>query len=68
MILRKLMDLLTRSMKAKQPDHLDETTPTPPVHINMFKREKDSDEATRPIYRVGKHKPSDLHKVIDMSG
>lgn len=25
-------------------------------------------EATRPSYRVGKHKPSDIHKAIDMSG
>ena len=25
-------------------------------------------EATRPSYRVGKHKSSDVHKVIDMSG
>ena len=25
-------------------------------------------EATRPSYRVGKHKSSDIHKAIDMSG
>jgi hypothetical protein len=62
--LRKLMDLLTRSTKLRQPAHLDE--PTPPTHT--FKREQDSDEATRPIYRIGKHKPSDFQKVIDMSG
>jgi hypothetical protein len=68
MILRKLLDLLTRSSKIEQDDPLDEPPLIPPANSNMFKRERDSDEATRPLYRVGKHKPSDFQKIIDMSG
>lgn len=63
MFLQKLIRLINRSTKTQQPQTSDE-----PTFVLLSNTRKETDEATRPLYRVGKHKPSDFQKAIDLSG
>ena len=60
---RKFLQLLvqTDTHQENWPENLAlpaSLTPEPPP----------TDDRTRPSYRVGKHKPEDIHKALDMGG
>ena len=69
-MIQRIMNLFSRKPKANP--HKQTHSPAPPPKTGLsFDHQPDHlprREATRPSYRVGKHKASDVYKVIDMSG
>ena len=68
-MIQKLLDFFSR--KPKSDSHKTIYTPTPTSGLSFDNQPEYPPrrrEATRPSYRVGKHKSSDVYKVIDMSG
>jgi hypothetical protein len=61
----KLINWPTPAEQHPLPEDFKPSTPPPKINIP---REDGADEATRPLYRIGKRKPSDFQKAIDMSG
>lgn len=56
---------LTKS-KAQAPSQVEEQAPSPITPFDPARQV--TPEPTRPLYRIGDRNPSDLYKVIDLSG
>lgn len=66
--MQKLMSLIgLTKRKAKAANKKDEGPPPgPPTQLEPFRPM--TNEPTRPLYRIGDRKPSEIYKVIDLSG
>ena len=62
-MLRKFLQLLGQKDAHEEgwPENL-----APPA--SLAPESAPGDDRTRPSYRVGKHKPEDIHKALDMGG
>lgn len=62
-MLRTFLQFLLKTNAAKEirPGNLAPPASRPP-------ESSPTDDRTRPSYRVGKHKPEDIHKALDMGG
>ena len=64
--MKKLMSLFGWSSKADHSQRLEEPLfPSLPATEGFI---RNTEEATRPTYRVTKRKTTDIHRVIDLSG
>jgi len=68
-MLQKIMALMGLGTKSHREINSEEMT----THLNVHPAEEKPsasqyDDATRPTYRIGKHKPSDIHKALDLAG
>jgi hypothetical protein len=64
-----ILSLLTRSSKVDTSTS-SETKTQPMMRLTHAVNQKNDaeDTDTRPTYRIGKHNPSDVHRIIDLSG
>ena len=62
-MLRKFLQFLLQSDYAER---IGSDNFTPPVSLTPTS--PPTDDRTRPSYRVGRHKPEDVHKALDMGG
>ena len=62
-MLRKFLRLL---LKTNAAEGIGSVNSVPPLSLNP--ELPPTDDRTRPSYRVGKHKPEDIHKALDMGG
>jgi hypothetical protein len=73
MNLQKLLNLFNWQDKAEPPSSEDKLISKLPQNLKLPHKDIDKDiddteEATRPLYRIGKRKPSEFQKAIDLSG
>jgi hypothetical protein len=62
-MLQKFLQLLLQTGTNDGGEPQDTASPVPPPPETP-----PADDRTRPSYRVGKHKPEDIHKALDMGG
>ena len=65
--MQRLINFIRRSFKSNQDDSLADTGPLPIIEPHLLPK-RQTNEATRPTYRLSNVKPSDFHKAIDLSG
>lgn len=66
--MQKIINFLFGSSKIDLQEPVEDITSRPIVPIQKFVPAPVEDDATRPSYRVSKHKTSEWHRVIDISG
>ncbi len=67
-MIQRILNLFSRKPRANPHKSTDSPPPTSGILFDNQPEHPPRREATRPSYRVGKHKASDVYKVIDMSG
>ncbi len=66
--MQKIINFLFGSSKIDPQEPVWDTTSRPTIPVQKIVPVQVEDDATRPSYRVSKHKTSELHRVIDISG
>ena len=67
-MIQKILSFFSQKPKTDSKKIIHPPAPMAGLYIDNHSQHPPRREATRPSYRVGKHKSSDVHKAIDMSG
>ncbi|RMF03714.1 MAG: hypothetical protein D6768_05225 [Chloroflexi bacterium] len=63
-MLQKILDFIGKPAQAERLPNQSR----PEIRQATARPANRQNDATRPSYRIGKHKSSDIHKAIDLSG
>lgn len=64
--MHKLIALIKGSAKKEPRPNVSPESKPPSLHRDKPPRNQNND--TRPTYRIGRHKPSDIQRAIDLAG